>query len=89
MRALASRTRAASSSSPLAAGVVAAPRSKASIAMREATSPACAPPIPSATTNTGERAKYASSFARRARPVSECEKWSVATRSIGAISPRR
>src|SRR5271170_53260 len=38
--------------------------------MREATSPACAPPMPSATTNSGERASSESSLARRWRPVS-------------------
>ena len=32
-------------------------RSNAPAAIREATSPACAPPIPSATANTGGRAK--------------------------------
>src|ERR1019366_9387699 len=41
-----------------------------STAIREATSPACAPPIPSATTNSGERASSESSLARRWRPVS-------------------
>src|SRR3977135_3242614 len=42
--------------------------------MREATSPAWAPPIPSATphstTNSGERASSESSLARRCMPVS-------------------
>src|SRR5271165_413030 len=41
-----------------------------STAIREATSPACAPPMPSATTNSGARASSASSLARRWRPVS-------------------
>src|SRR5436305_8928249 len=41
-----------------------------STAIRDATSPACAPPIPSATTNSGERASSESSLARRWRPVS-------------------
>ena len=36
-----------------------------SAASRDATSPACAPPIPSATANSGPRAKYASSLALR------------------------
>src|SRR5580693_3939751 len=40
------------------------------MAIREATSPAWAPPIPSATTNRGERASSESSLARRWRPVS-------------------
>jgi hypothetical protein len=40
-------------------------RSNASVAIREATSPAWAPPIPSATAKTGARAKYASSLALR------------------------
>src|ERR1035441_4221112 len=41
-----------------------------STAIREATSPACAPPIPSATTNSGARASSEASLARRCRPVS-------------------
>src|SRR3984893_11936155 len=49
--------------------------------MREATSPACAPPMPSATTYRGERASRESSLARRWRPVSVPAKCS-ATRSI-------
>src|SRR5215831_5430788 len=55
-----------------ASGSEASPRPcwKASTAIRAATSPACAPPIPSATTNSGARASMASSFARRWRPVS-------------------
>ncbi len=43
---------------------------KDSTAIREATSPACAPPMPSATTNSGARASSESSLARRWRPVS-------------------
>src|SRR5580704_126311 len=43
---------------------------KDSTARREATSPAWAPPMPSATTNSGERASRESSLARRWRPVS-------------------
>src|SRR5688500_18613479 len=45
-------------------------RSKAPAAICEATSPAWAPPIPSATANTGAPAKYESSLALRCRPVS-------------------
>ncbi len=41
-----------------------------SIAVFEATSPAWAPPIPSATTNSGARTKTESSLALRCRPVS-------------------
>ena len=47
----------------------------------EATSPACAPPMPSATTNSGERTSSESSLARRWRPVSLPE-YCSATRSI-------
>src|SRR5271170_7389057 len=57
------------------------PAWKASTAMREATSPACAPPMPSATTNSGERASSESSLARRWRPVS-LPAYCSATRSI-------
>src|SRR3954454_4933852 len=39
--------------------------------MCEATSPARAPPMPSATTNRGERSRYESSLLWRARPTSE------------------
>src|ERR1700676_2863219 len=49
--------------------------------MRDATSPACAPPMPSATTNSGARASSESSFARRWRPVS-VPAYCSATRSI-------
>ena len=45
-------------------------RSKAPAAIRDATSPAWAPPIPSATAKMGERAKYESSLAFLWRPVS-------------------
>src|SRR5437763_13573185 len=44
--------------------------SNASTAMRDATSPALAPPIPSATANSGERSRYASSLLWRCRPTS-------------------
>src|SRR5271167_1346366 len=54
---------------------------KDSTAMREATSPACAPPMPSATTNSGEDASSESSLARRWRPVS-VPAYCSATRSI-------
>src|SRR5271165_3931722 len=54
---------------------------KDSTAIREATSPACAPPIPSATTNSGERVNSESSLARRWRPVS-VPAYCSATRSI-------
>src|ERR1700736_6777378 len=56
------------------------PPRKDSTAIREAPSPACAPPMPSATTNSGERASSESSLARRWRPVSVPAYWS-ATRS--------
>src|SRR5450759_2703378 len=46
------------------------PWRKDSTAIFEATSPACAPPMPSATTNSGARASSESSLARRWRPVS-------------------
>ena len=55
-------------------------RSKASAAAREATSPAWAPPIPSATTKIGARTKNESSLALRWRPVSVRNAWS-STRS--------
>src|SRR4051812_16369787 len=84
MRALASRTRPASRSStlPPASG---SPSWSTSTAIPEATSPACAPPIPSATAKSGERAWNASSLARRWRPVSVRSKCS-ATRSISPPS---
>ena len=44
--------------------------SNVSTAICDATSPACAPPIPSAITNTGARAYEESSLPRRWRPVS-------------------
>src|ERR1700704_3434634 len=68
IRAFASRVSCASAASGFAAPC--SPPSKDSTAIREATSPACAPPIPSATTNSGARARCESSFARRWRPVS-------------------
>ena len=68
MRSLAERASSASSCSGWAAS--GSPGWKASTAIREATSPACAPPIPSATTNRGARANSESSLARRWRPVS-------------------
>ena len=46
------------------------PPSNTSTAIFEATSPAWAPPIPSAITNSGARANALSSFSRRWRPVS-------------------
>src|SRR5277367_5698629 len=49
--------------------------------IREATSPACAPPMPSATTNSGERASSESSLALRWSPVS-VPAYCSATRSI-------
>ena len=64
------------------------PCSNASTAIREATSPACAPPIPSATTNTGARANDESSLSRRWRPVSVL--WIVsAARACMAIAAGR
>src|SRR4051794_21630902 len=58
------------------------------MAIREATSPACAPPMPSATTNSGERAKALSSFSRRCRPVSVFHVV-CATRSISGLAVGR
>jgi hypothetical protein len=55
-------------------------RSKASAAVLEATSPAWAPPMPSATTKIGARTKSESSFSLRWRPVSVRKAWS-STRS--------
>src|SRR5208282_4728163 len=79
MRALATRASAASACSGSAASRN--PGWKTSTAMREATSPACAPPMPSATTYSGARASSASSLARRWRPVS-VPVYCSATRSI-------
>src|SRR5271170_1506608 len=76
---LASSARAESASSGSAGS--SRPCLKDSTAIREATSPACAPPIPSATTNSGERASSESSLARRWRPVS-VPAYCSATRSI-------
>ena len=58
------------------AGASGRSRSKASAAVFEATSPACAPPIPSATTKIGARTKSESSFSLRWRPVSVRKAWS-------------
>src|SRR6476619_3822072 len=55
-------------------------RSKDSAAAFEATSPAWAPPMPSATTKIGARTKNESSLALRWRPVSVRNAWS-STRS--------
>src|SRR5438445_413441 len=79
MRAFASRTRLASAASGSVGSPI--PRANISTAMREATSPARAPPMPSATTNSGARASSESSFARRWRPVS-VPAYCSATRSI-------
>src|SRR5437763_10764718 len=68
MRSLASRARAASASSGCWGSPMPGPND--STAIRDATSPACAPPIPSATTKSGARASSESSLARRWRPVS-------------------
>ena len=46
------------------------PRSNEETAISDATSPACAPPMPSATTKIGARTKKESSLAFRWRPVS-------------------
>ena len=43
----------------------------AAAARLDASSPACAPPMPSATPKSGGRTTYASSLRRRLRPVSE------------------
>src|SRR4051812_646913 len=64
------------------------PRPIVSTATLEATSPACAPPIPSATTNSGARTIRASSFARRWRPVSLPE-YCSATLSIRSVDLER
>src|SRR5579875_1391410 len=58
------------------------PRSKVSTAIREATSPAWAPPIPSATTNRGARTYALSSFSRRWRPVSVLHTVSVTPSTV-------
>src|SRR4029078_8075827 len=60
------------------------PCSRTSTAMCEATSPACAPPTPSATANSGERAKQAASLLRRWRPVSERSKCSATLSTPGS-----
>src|SRR5258708_7432658 len=79
IREFAERASAASASS---AWVVSSrPGLNDSTAIREATSPACAPPMPSATTNSGERASSESSLARRWRPVSVTA-YCSATRSM-------
>src|SRR5271154_1705353 len=76
---LASSARAESASSGSAGS--SRPCLKDSTAIREATSPAWAPPIPSATTNSGERASSESSLALRWSPVS-VPAYCSATRSI-------
>src|SRR6267378_3462588 len=81
MRAFATRASAASASS--GSEEASSPSWKDSTAIREATSPACAPPIPSATTNSGAWASSESSFARRWRPVS-VPAYCSATRSKSA-----
>src|ERR1700738_4283624 len=53
------------------------PPRKDSTAIREATSPACAPPAPSATTHSGGRASGDSPLARRWPPVSVPAYWSA------------
>src|SRR5947209_7610545 len=57
------------------------------LAVRESTSPACAPRMPSATTNTGARANALSSLSRRWRPVSVLQVVSAA-RSIVRVESR-
>src|SRR4029077_17506084 len=52
-------------------------RSNDSAEVLEATSPAWAPPMPSAMTKTGARTKTESSLALRCRPVSGAWDWSV------------
>src|SRR5579859_6420372 len=79
MRAFASRTSLASAASGSVGSPI--PGANISTAIRDATSPARAPPIPSATTNSGARASSESSFARRWRPVS-VPAYCSATRSI-------
>ena len=85
---VASRTRSANRSSGRGSSPSAC--SKASMAIREATSPACAPPIPSATTNTGALTNALSSFSRRWRPVSVRQTVSVTwSRCAGVIAGTR
>src|SRR5229473_4119893 len=79
IRAFADRASDASASSGWVAS--SRPGRNDSTAIREATSPACAPPMPSATTNSGERASNESSLARRWRPVSVTA-YCSATRSM-------
>ncbi len=71
-------------------------RSKASAAAFEATSPAWAPPIPSATTKIGARTKKESSLALRWRPVSVRKAWSsirsiayACASNLNSVSPMR
>src|SRR5215217_1585634 len=88
MRRLASRTRSASRSSTLP-GPSGSPSSRTSTARPDATSPACAPPIPSATANSGERAKKASSLSLRWRPVSvRSTCWATRSKALRALHVR-
>ena len=68
-RRFASRISEASRSAP--ASVPSADASSTPAASFDATSPACAPPIPSATAKSGGATTYESSLRRRLRPVSE------------------
>ena len=63
------------------------PCSNTSTAIFDATSPAWAPPIPSATTNTGARAYEESSLPRRWRPVSV--RWTVSAARSTITGGRR
>ena len=71
------------------------PPSNCSTAISEATSPACAPPIPSATTNSGARTKKLSSLPWRWRPRSESWKCSAIAQhrrqrsKVNSVSPMR
>src|SRR5215217_389274 len=75
MRSLAARATAARRSSGDASGCGSS--SNVPTAMPEATSPARAPPMPSATANSGLRSRYESSFPCRARPTSDSAAFST------------
>src|SRR4051812_20349931 len=82
MRAFASRTTVARRSSTEPSPGRAWLSVNVSTTIVDATSPARAPPIPSATANSGACSKTRSSLLRRWRPVSDLAKLSWATRSI-------
>src|SRR5438876_6625921 len=82
MRRLASRATPARRSS---GGADSSCWSKASTAIREATSPARAPPIPSATAKTGARSRYESSLLCRCRPTSVRLAFSTTCRATASL----